>query len=101
MKKLRVTWHSAKAASNLRKHRVSFEEARTVLADPDVLIKPDLEHSEIEDRAQAVGLSSKMRILFVVFVKVEDEVIRIISARRATSREAQSYGNAKEKHRAI
>ena len=90
MKKRRVTWHAAKAASNLRKHRVSFEEAQSALYDPDVLIKPDLEHSETEERAQAVGLSTRLRILFVVFVEMDNDVIRIISARRATSRESRT-----------
>ncbi len=91
-----MVWHSAKAASNLRKHRVSFDEARTVLDDPDVLIKPDFEHSESEDRAQAVGLSEKLRTLFVVFVDLEGETIRLISARRATTTEAAIYAKQKE-----
>ena len=96
MSKLHVVWHSAKAASNLRKHRVSFDEAKTVLYDPDVLIKPDIEHAEIEDRAQAVGLSEKLRTLFVVFVDLEGETIRLISARRATTTEAATYAKQKE-----
>ncbi|HEV2296508.1 MAG TPA: BrnT family toxin [Tepidisphaeraceae bacterium] len=96
MSKLRIVWHSAKAAANLRKHRVSFDEAKTVLDDPDVLIKPDFEHSEHEDRAQAVGLSGRLRILFVVFVELERETIRLISARRATATEAATYAKQKE-----
>lgn len=92
MSDLRFDWHPAKAASNLRKHGVSFEEAKSVFADPNVLIKPDLDHSLIEDRAHAIGCSERGRLLFVVVVDMHDEeIIRIISARRPTKRETQAY----------
>jgi uncharacterized protein len=92
---LTFEWDDAKAASNLRKHRVSFQEAITIFDDPDVLIKPDIEHSIDESRAQAVGLSEKLRTLFVVFAEVEDDRFRIISARRATATEAAEYAKRK------
>lgn len=95
MNGLRFEWDDVKAASNLRKHRISFDEAKTVFDDPDVLIKPDFEHSTTEDRAQALGMSVKLRILFVVFVEAQDDVFRIISARRATAGEAAEYGKRK------
>ena len=59
-------WDAAKAAANLRKHKVSFTEAATVFLDPNVLIEPDSLHSADELRATAIGLSALSRILLVV-----------------------------------
>ncbi len=84
-------WNPAKAAMNVRKHRVSFAEARTVFDDLNVIIKPDTEHSEDEERSKALGFSSKGRLLVVVFTE-RGHAIRIISARKATDDESESYG---------
>lgn len=83
-------WDPAKAASNRRKHGVSFEEARTVFDDPDGVLLFDAEHSDDEDRYLLLGLSDRARLLVVCHV--DRDAIRIISARKATSAEANTYG---------
>ena len=82
-------WDADKAASNLAKHDVSFEEAATALADEMALFDRDDRHEE-EDRYKAVGMSVRLRVLLVVVVERGDRE-RIISARRATEREEQNY----------
>jgi uncharacterized DUF497 family protein len=76
-------WDLGKAASNLAKHAVSFEEAATVFADPNVLLLDDGSEAE---RLVALGLSARVRVLYVVHVERGDRD-RIISARRATPTE--------------
>lgn len=83
-------WDPAKAAANLRKHKVSFTEAVTVFLDPDVLIEPDQEHSADEQRATAIGLSVRSRVLLVVHTE-RRERIRLIGARKATRDERRRY----------
>ena len=83
-------WDLAKAAANLRKHGVSFEEAASVFLDPAALTFSDPDHSQDEDRAITIGRSSRQRILFVAHVE-RDERVRIISARRATRQEQAQY----------
>jgi uncharacterized protein len=81
---LRFEWDSNKAASNVRKHGVSFEEAETVFLDEDAVLIPDNEHSPEENRFLILGLSYRLRMLIVCHCYREsEEVIRIISARRA------------------
>ena len=87
----RFTWDPTKAASNLRKHGVSFEEAVTVFDDPRRLETYDLEHSLHEDRVDVIGFSHRMRLLMVVMYEQDHEIIRIISARRATRAEGLRY----------
>lgn len=84
-------WDRAKAASNLRKHGVSFEEAKTVFDDPRVLSLPDEAHSDDEERAHAIGISHKGRLLLVSFTD-RPPAIRIISARKAGRSEVNAYG---------
>ena len=85
MKPLRFEWDPAKARENSRKHGVSFEEARTVFLDEDALLKPDEDHSDDEDRFILLGLSSTLRVILVCHCyRQGDEVIRIISARKAS-----------------
>lgn len=92
MKRLRFAWDERKAAANRRKHGVSFEEARTVFFDENALLRPDEEHSEDEDRFVLLGLSAELRILVVCHCyRQRDEVIRIISARKANSFERGQY----------
>ena len=87
---LRFTWDPRKAASNLRKHGVSFEEAASAFADPLSLTVPDPDHSDDEERFLLVGLSDQSRLLVVAHVERGDE-IRIINARLATRRERRQY----------
>lgn len=95
MSELRFEWDPRKAAANLAKHRVSFEEARTVFADELALIIADDAHSEAEDRFVLLGLSASVRALVVVHAYLEeDRTVRIISARRANPRERQQYKEA-------
>ncbi|MFO0961271.1 MAG: BrnT family toxin [Phycisphaerales bacterium] len=92
MSSLQFEWDDGKAASNRRKHGVSFDEASTVFADESALLIADPEHSKSEDRFVLLGLSESARILVVVHAFREDEnTVRIISARRANARERDQY----------
>ena len=92
MKELRFEWDERKATVNRRKHGVSFEEARTVFFDENALLRPDEEHSEEEDRFVLLGLSARLRTLVVCHCyRQGDEVIRLISARRANAIERKQY----------
>ena len=86
-------WDPAKAASNKTKHGVSFEIAILVFADPFLIIEIDMDiHNE--DRWRAIGLIDKNLMLLIVHTSQDEadgEIIRIISARRATSRERMKY----------
>lgn len=83
-------WDPVKAAANVRKHRVPFEEAASVFLDEAALTFWDPDHSAEEDREITIGRSAQQRILFVAHAPREDR-IRIISARRATSKERRQY----------
>lgn len=85
---VRFTWDPKKAASNRRKHGVSFTEAATVFADP---LAAMLEDAIDAQRWLMVGQSEKGRVLITVFSEVTEDTIRIISARRATSHERKRY----------
>ena len=92
MADLRVEWDVDKARINLRKHRVSFEEAQTVFADEHGLLIDDPEHSAAEDRFVLLGMSAVSRLLVVVHCyRVEEHVVRIISARKADRQERRDY----------
>lgn len=92
MNAIRFEWDSKKAASNLRKHGVAFEEARTVFEDDEALLIADPEHSDREDRFVLVGLSAALRVIVVVHCERDaGPVIRIISARKADRSERASY----------
>ena len=98
MKNLRFEWDERKAASNRRKHGVSFEEARSVFLDEDALQIPDPEHSDVENRFVMLGLSSHLRTLVVCHCYREnDEVIRIISARKADRGERAQYEHRRKR----
>ena len=92
---LRFEWSLKKAAINLRKHRVSFDEAATVFEGRHQRVY-DIEHSGTEDREIALGFSVRLRLLVVVIYEQEDETIRIISARRANRAEGLRF--FKENH---
>jgi hypothetical protein len=85
---VRFTWDPGKAAANVRKHHVSFEEAMTVFTDPLALIVADTVDAE---RSVIIGESIRQRVLLTVFVERGEDDVRIISARRATSRERRDY----------
>ena len=92
MNKYRFEWDSNKAQINLQKHGVSFEEAMTVFYDESALEFFDSNHSEWEDRFLMLGLSTQFKLLLVCHChRDEDNIIRIISARRATKNEAKHY----------
>jgi uncharacterized protein len=83
-------WDESKARINLKKHRISFEEAKTVFNDPFLITFPDPEHSEDEERYLSIGLSVRERVLVVVHLE-RHENIRLISGRKATPRERRFY----------
>ena len=83
-------WDPAKAAGNLVKHAVSFEEAKTVFNDPMFITFVDDEHSHDEERYITLGISGRGRLLVVAHTE-RRERIRIISARKATRKEAGYY----------
>ncbi len=83
-------WDARKAATNLLKHGVSFEEAATVFGDVCSLTIDDLGHSHVEERFLLMGMSAQRTLLVVVHCQRGDN-IRIISARRATRRERMTY----------
>lgn len=83
-------WDPQKAKINLRKHRVSFTEAGTVFGDELSITVPDPDHSKNEDRYITIGWSSRGRLLMVSHAD-RGEYIRIISARKLTSRERKAY----------
>jgi uncharacterized DUF497 family protein len=93
MNAIRFAWNKVKAAENLRKHGVSFEEASTVFADENARLKHDPDHSQAEDRFILLGLSAKLRLLVVCHVYREEQIIRLISARKATRNERKQYGS--------
>lgn len=83
-------WDKNKAKLNIEKHKLSFEEAVTVFADPLAFIFDDEEHSRIEQRALIIGHTNKNKIIIVSFTE-RNQHIRIISARRVTKKEKQDY----------
>ncbi len=87
---MRFEWDGGKAASNLKKHRVSFEEAVSVFYDPLAATFDDPDHSQDESRLVTVGYSAQGRLLVVCHVE-RGGGVRLISARRATSRERKGH----------
>lgn len=93
MSHLRIEWDEAKARTNLSKHGVSFEEAETAFLDDYALVLTDPDHSLTdEERMLLIGISSALRLLVVVHCEREGgDIIRLISARRATRSERVQY----------
>ena len=87
---MRFTWDARKAATNLKKHGVSFAEAATAFDDELGAYYADTLH---ENRFILIGYSRPQRLLYVVHAEIERDVIRVISARRATSHEKARYEN--------
>ncbi len=93
MADMKIEWDSRKAAANLKKHGVSFEEAVTAFADEFGRLIPDPDHSDDEDRFILLGMSWSLRVLVVCHCYREtSSVIRIISARKATKTERAQHG---------
>jgi uncharacterized DUF497 family protein len=87
---MKFEWDSQKAKTNIRKHKVSFKEATTALSDPMAATGIDPDHSIDEFRYITFGVSIRGRLLVVAHTE-RGEVIRIISARRATRGERKIY----------
>ena len=89
---IRFEWDAVKARANVRKHGISFEEAQTVFYDEFAIQFFDDDHSSHEERFLLLGLSSGARLLIVCHCERETgNVVRIISARKATATESKSY----------
>lgn len=88
-------WDENKARANLEKHKVSFDEARTIFVDPFLLTFVDELHSDEEERFISIGRSESNRVLLAVHTEREEKdetiIIRIISCRKATSIERRRY----------
>ncbi len=96
MRPLGFEWNETKAEANLRKHRVSFLEATSVFEDDDALLMADPEHSEDEDRFLILGTSLRRRVVLVAHCyRQAGDVIRIISARKASARQRREYEGRK------
>lgn len=92
MSELRFEWDARKSATNVRKHGVSFEEARGVFLDERALLIADPDHSDDEERFVLIGISTALRMLVVCHCYREaEDVIRIISARKAGRQERADY----------
>jgi len=92
MNLLRFEWEPQKASANLKKHGVSFEEAKSVFYDERARLISDPDHSEDEDRFILLGLSHSLRVILVCHCyRSKGNVIRIISARKASNRELKAY----------
>jgi uncharacterized DUF497 family protein len=87
---LEFEWDEAKAAANVRKHGVSFEEAITIFGDPNAITIADAEHADAEDRFVDIGLSANGRVLVVIHTE-RGRRTRIISCRKATPAERSQY----------
>jgi uncharacterized protein len=88
---MRFTWDPRKAASNRKKHGISFEEAGTALADDHAVTGADPDHSIGEERWITFGVSNEGRLLAVSHTEEKSDTIRVISARRATRSERKLY----------
>ena len=90
-------WDSRKASKNFKKHGISFEDARTAFFDEFATLYYDPDHSDDENRFIILGLSSETRLLVVCHCyRDNDQVIRIISARKATRKESISYRGSQQ-----
>ena len=92
MDHIRFDWDKEKNIANQRKHGISFEEAQSVFVDENALMIYDPDHSGNEDRFILLGLSASIRLMVVCHCyREDDDIIRIISARKATHMEQKRY----------
>ncbi len=93
MSYIQFEWDEAKNKLNQSKHKISFEEAKTVFYDPKARLIHDPDHSNDEDRFILLGFSQQLNLLVVCHCyRSSNEIIRIISARKATTKESKQYG---------
>ncbi len=92
---MKFEWNQDKAKNNLSKHKVSFEEEKTVFDDPFFIDFFDPDHSDVEDRFIIVGQSHQNRLLIVSFTE-RSNTIRIISAREVTPIEKDDYEKGRD-----
>lgn len=83
-------WDENKSKINKQKHGVGFDEAQTIFTDDLSVIKPDVEHSNTEERLLIIGTSNKNRLIVVSYTERED-IIRLINARKAKRNERKQY----------
>ncbi|MEY3810860.1 MAG: hypothetical protein RL221_1247 [Pseudomonadota bacterium] len=89
---LRFEWEPRKALANLKKHGISFEDAKSVFYDENAKLISDPDHSEGEDRFVLLGVSHSLRVILVCHCyRSAGNVIRIISARKASPKESKAY----------
>jgi len=88
---MKFEWNRQKAISNFKKHQIDFEEAVSIFRDPFAKIFNDVWHSENEHRELIIGYSYKHRLLIVSFIERDENVVRIVSARKTTARERLDY----------
>ena len=92
MNYIKFEWDKTKNESNITKHKISFEEAKSVFYDENARLIADPDHSDSEDRFILLGMTSQLKILVVSHTyREDDERIRIISARNATKNESKYY----------
>ena len=92
MSNIQFDWDPKKAAENVKKHGVTFEEARTVFFDERAKLIDDPDHSEDEDRFVLLGVNNTLKVILVCHCyRQEGNVIRIISARKASRHETKQY----------
>ena len=92
MSNIRFEWDARKSSANKKKHGISFEEARTVFFDENAKLIDDPDHSEEEDRFVLLGVSSSLKVMLVCHCyREEGNVVRIISARKASTLESKQY----------
>jgi uncharacterized DUF497 family protein len=90
---IQFSWDEDKNKKNIITHKISFEEAKTVFFDPNAKVIYDPDHSKDEERFIILGISKLLNILVVCHCYKENEnTIRLISARKATSKEQKQYG---------
>jgi len=97
--KLIFDWDEAKARRNRMKHKVSFEESRSIFGDRFLVTFPDEKHSQVEQRFISIGTSSKNRVILVVHTEYNEDdaiIIRFINARKTTPAEREVYEKAKD-----
>ena len=92
MSNLKFEWDASKASANLKKHGISFDQARTVFFDENAKLIDDPDHSDDEERFVLLGLSSSLKVVLVCHCyREQGNVIRIISARKASTQESKQY----------
>jgi uncharacterized DUF497 family protein len=92
MSTIKFEWDEKKATANEKKHGISFEEARTVFFDENAKLIDDPDHSADEDRFVLLGLSGSLKVMVVCHCyRDQGNIIRIISARKATTHESKQY----------